>query len=175
MDKLRNGSDPGEPVDGDDEELARAAIQLSSTFEDIAARLAHGTATDDDRRAVRMHRHTDSGSPEDDNPTLLTPNPFVLCMNVAGWIDQARSEGQSAEWLRGNVVRMSEALAGLSVQVFKKALVPPPRVGKPRRGKPGSVTEAAKLIVEAKLHTDADVLAATTLNLRSLSKPSSKR
>jgi hypothetical protein len=140
-------------------------------FGDIAARLAHGKATDDDRRAVRMQRwRIDHGIPEDDNPTVLTPNPFLLCLNVAGWIDQARSDGHSAEWLRGQTARVSEALAGLPVRAFKDALVPPPR-----SGKPGSVTLAAKLMVEAKLHTDADVLAAATLSLRSLRQSSSKR
>jgi hypothetical protein len=165
---MRDGSDPGKPVDGDDEALARAAMQLSSTFENIAARLVHGKATDDDRRAVQMHGSTEHQITENDHPTLLTPNPFVLCLNVAGWIDQARSEGQSAEWLRGHAVRVSKPLGGLPAQAFQNALAPP------RRGKPGSVTLAAKLIVEAKLHTDADALAAATLKLRSRSKSSSR-
>ena len=183
-------SDPLDVPTTPDVALGTAAALVAQGLAAAAHALLNGSATDEQRDAARVLVLAARGVPATAGagPTM-SEDALVVCLNIAGWIEQARglqtvvkvhdANGQiesatprdltlkeKADWLRRHALTLDQRFEKLSDTAWISALTPPPKPGAV-----GALSESATLVAAAGLHTNAVGLARSASNLRSRSKP----
>ena len=139
--------------------VAVEALGVAARLKEAAEAMLDGSATDEQKDAVRAVVRLARGIPEDQPEA-------VVCLNVAAWIEQARAERRDGEWLKWQAMKLDPKFEGVDDSAFENALTPPIKPGKD-----GSISEAAALLKAAGRHIEPCVLAGTARKLRSRSKP----
>ncbi len=136
-----------------DAALALQCLHLADGLKSLGMKLLDGMGTDEDREAGRIMLRAELGVTEPDTSSY----PVILCLHVAGWLEQGRSDGLDAGWVRRNCLALDAAFDVVPDEHYEIALEDSLDV----------VRAAADLVVGARRHMSAPVLVRSARNLRS--------